>query len=50
MNLEGRLVEIQGTAEGKPFGFDELDAMLSLARKGINDLLDHQKVFLEEFI
>lgn len=49
MNLEGRLVEIQGTAEGKPFDFDELDAMLSLARKGINELLDHQKVFLEEF-
>ena len=49
MNLEGRLVEIQGTAEGMPFDFDELDVMLSLARKGISELFDHQRDFLKEF-
>ena len=49
MNREGQLVEIQGTAEGKPFDFEELDEMLTLARKGIGELFDLQAAFLEEF-
>jgi ribonuclease PH len=49
MNDAGQFVEIQGTAEGTPFGSDELEIMLSLARKGIFELIDHQKAFLEEF-
>jgi ribonuclease PH len=35
---EGKLVEVQGTAEGAPFGRGELDAMLDLALEGIQRL------------
>ena len=35
---EGKLVEVQGTAEGLPFGRGELDAMLDLALEGIQGL------------
>ncbi len=35
---EGKLVEVQGTAEGLPFGRGELDAMLDLALEGIQRL------------
>jgi ribonuclease PH len=43
MNEAGAYVEIQGTAEGHAFRRDELDAMLALASKGIEDLLVHQR-------
>jgi ribonuclease PH len=33
-----KLIEVQGTAEGAPFGRDELDALLDLAGKGIGEL------------
>jgi len=33
-----KLIEVQGTAEGAPFGRDELDALLDLATKGIGEL------------
>ena len=36
------LVEIQGTAEGKPFSTEELDQMISLAEGGIQQLFVHQ--------
>ncbi|NNF26457.1 MAG: ribonuclease PH [Gemmatimonadetes bacterium] len=35
----GRLVEVQGTAEGHPFDRDEHDALLDLALAGIDELL-----------
>ncbi|NNM35325.1 MAG: ribonuclease PH, partial [Gemmatimonadetes bacterium] len=35
----GRLVEVQGTAEGQPFSRDEHDALLDLALAGIDELL-----------
>jgi ribonuclease PH len=35
---EGKLVEVQGTAEGQAFGRGELDAMLDLALEGIEKL------------
>jgi ribonuclease PH len=38
MTGSGSLVEVQGTAEGEPFGRDRLDAMLDLAGAGIADL------------
>ena len=38
----GGLVEVQGTAEGQPFSRAELDAMLSLADKGIRELIAAQ--------
>lgn len=46
MTEHGELVEIQGTAEGKPFKVQDLSHMLELARKGIFELLDKQKRLL----
>jgi ribonuclease PH len=43
MTGEGQLVEVQGTAEGAPFGRDQLDAMLDLAAKGIAELTEIQR-------
>ena len=37
------LVEIQGTAEGEAFSRDELNTMLDIAQKGIQELVDIQK-------
>ncbi len=38
LTTEGQFVEVQGTAEGKPFTQESFDAMLSLARKGVAEL------------
>jgi ribonuclease PH len=43
MTGAGGIVEVQGTAEGKPFSETELLSMLSLARAGIADLVAKQK-------
>jgi ribonuclease PH len=40
---DGRVVELQATAEGAPYDRSELDAMLSLANKGIKELIVGQK-------
>jgi ribonuclease PH len=46
MTGKGGMVEIQGTAEGEPFSRAQLDAMLALATKGINELTELQRVAL----
>ncbi|MDF2446762.1 MAG: rph [Moraxellaceae bacterium] len=43
MTQQGGFVEVQGTAEGKPFSRAEADAMLLLAEKGIGDLIRLQQ-------
>jgi ribonuclease PH len=43
MTEDGRLVELQATAEGAPYSRAELDSMLALAQKGIKDLILGQK-------
>lgn len=43
----GRIVEVQGTAEGHPFTRSEMDAMLDLALSGIETLVAGQKRVLE---
>jgi ribonuclease PH len=40
---DGRFIELQGTAETKPFARDVLDALLALADKGITDLIGKQR-------
>jgi ribonuclease PH len=40
---DGRFVEIQGTAEAEPFGTEALTGLLTLADKGINDLIAKQR-------
>lgn len=44
----GRLVEVQGTAEGAPFHRDELDALLGLAMRGVERLVEVQRAILPE--
>lgn len=46
MTGDGRFVEVQGTAEDQPFPRDEMDAILSLAEAGIQQLLEAQRVAL----
>jgi len=43
MTDRSEFVEIQGTAEGKPFSKDTADALLSLAQQGIDKLFRIQK-------
>ncbi|WP_323752189.1 ribonuclease PH [Marinobacter sp.] len=43
MTDKGGFIEIQGTAEGAPFEQTELDSMLTLARKAIDQLFEIQK-------
>jgi ribonuclease PH len=44
MTGDGRIIEVQGTAEREPFTQDELLALMALARKGIARLVDLQKL------
>jgi ribonuclease PH len=46
MTGAGRLVEIQGTAEGKPFTREQLDALVDLAAEGIQQLTEFQRQVL----
>jgi ribonuclease PH len=48
MTGSGRLVEVQGTAEGTPFGREQLDAMLDLTSGGIEQLVEFQRQSLGE--
>ncbi|MBI3593049.1 MAG: ribonuclease PH, partial [Nitrospirae bacterium] len=43
MTGNGKIVEIQGTAESEAFSKDMLDAMLSIAGKGISELINIQR-------
>ncbi len=45
----GRFVEVQGTAEGQPFSDEEMRALLSLADKGIRELVAIQRKALGDF-
>lgn len=43
MTDKEKIIEIQGTAESKPFTQDELNEMISLAKNGIRELIEIQK-------
>ena len=43
MTEDGRLIELQATAEGAPYSRAELDSMLQLATKGVKELVVQQK-------
>ena len=47
MTSQGEFVEVQGTAEGKPFDREAIDSLLSLAEKGIKELFQIQQAALE---
>ncbi|MFA5794805.1 MAG: ribonuclease PH [Candidatus Brocadiia bacterium] len=48
MTDQNKIIEIQGTAEAKPFTEAELNEMISLGKKGINDLIRIQKQVLSK--
>jgi ribonuclease PH len=43
MTDKGEFVELQGTAEGKPFSKESIDTLIALADKGIKQLFEEQK-------
>ena len=47
---DGRFVEVQGTAEGTPFGREAMDQLLALAALGIERLVHMQRDVLEEAV
>ena len=47
MTASGGFVEVQGTAEGKPFTRAEMDRLLALADRGIQDLVVLQRLALK---
>jgi ribonuclease PH len=40
---DGRYVELQGTGEREPFDRDQMDALLGLARVGLDELFAIQR-------
>jgi len=50
MTGAGEFVEIQGTAERKTFNKEEMDKLLTLAKKGIEELIDIQRNFLKDIV
>ena len=44
MTDDGRLIEVQATAEKVPFSEEQLGILLGLARKGVAKLVDLQKL------
>src|SRR4030042_1780373 len=48
MTGDGKIVELQGTAEGTPFSKPALDSLMKLAEEGINSLINMQKKLIED--
>ena len=46
MTETGKLIEVQGTAEGEPFSFEEMHELLDIAKHGLRELFDIQKAAL----
>jgi ribonuclease PH len=44
MTGDGRIIEVQGTAEKTPFSQEEFLALMALAQKGVSKLVDLQKM------
>ena len=45
---DGRFIEVQGTAEGAPFTREQMDGLLELGHKGIEQLIQLQRKAIEE--
>ena len=48
MDDQGRLIEIQGTGEGRPFTLEEQQKLVALCSKGIQELQAIQRRVLEQ--
>jgi len=47
MTEDGRMIEVQGTAEGEPFSHEDLMKLLESAKTGITEIVAAQKAALE---
>ena len=47
MNARGEFIEVQGTAEGRPFSKGRLDELLDLAKGGIDQLIILQRQVMQ---
>jgi ribonuclease PH len=45
-NSDGQLIEVQGTAEGRPFSKADFDQVLDLTLRGITELIEAQRAAL----
>ena len=50
MTGKGEFIEIQGTAERKPFNKDQMDKLLILAKKGIDELIDAERNLFKDIL
>ena len=50
MSGDGKVIEVQATAEGEPFTRELLDVLLDLAGEGIEEITQVQRVVLEEAV
>ncbi len=48
MTSKGELIEVQGTAEARPFSKETLDTVLTLAEKGIKQLFQAQQAAIDQ--
>ena len=47
---DGRFIEVQGTAEGAPFGLDALQELLALADTAIKQLVELQRAIVGQYL
>ncbi|MDK2801004.1 MAG: ribonuclease [Clostridiales bacterium] len=50
MNDKNQFIEIQGTGEEAPFSIDELNELLALGKKGVQELITIQKQILQDIL
>lgn len=50
MTDKGQIIEIQGTGEESPFSRDDLDELLDMAKKGIDELINIQKSAMPDIL
>ena len=50
MTGKGEFIEVQGTAERKPFSKEKMDTMLDLAKKGIDELFSIQRKLVGDIL
>lgn len=50
MTGKGEFIEVQGTAEGKTFSKAQMDSLLALAQKGIEELIDIQRNLFKDIL
>lgn len=50
MKSSGEFIEVQGTGENKSFSDNDLQSMLALARKGINEIIDIERELFKDIL